>query len=244
MDRLSQQAVVSGARAGARRGFALAALLLAMASGCVSSGQLVPNLGDKPPVAQMTAVWSNQLMAGVDPTHNGAPMVGLAGRVFLYGPELKDSVLADGKVVVELYAPPPEQPQAPPVRMEVWEITKDKLNGVCLRKDFFGQGYTLNLPWPSYRPDITQVQLRMRYEPEKGMPVYTQEVLTFNGSAAAPQYSKRVETGDRQVIATQSPPTAPPGGAVQPTGFVQPAGASQAPVTKSFEMQLPGTFRR
>ena len=61
MDRLSQQAVVSGARVVARRGFALAALLLAAASGCVTTGQLVPNLGDKPAVATVTAVWINRL---------------------------------------------------------------------------------------------------------------------------------------------------------------------------------------
>jgi hypothetical protein len=210
-----------------------------MAAGCTTTGQqLVTNLADKPAVTQMTAVWSNQLMSGVDPTHNGAPMVGLAGRVFLYGPELKDTAIADGKLVVELYATPPEQPQAPPVRMEVWEITKDKLNGVCRRKDMFGEGYTLNLPWPSYRPDICQVQLRLRYEPEKGTPVYGQEVLTFNsGTGARPEYSRSIETGNRQVITTLSAPPAPPGATVQQT-------AAGQPTTKSFDMQLPGTVRR
>jgi hypothetical protein len=237
-----------------------------MTSGCTTTDQLVANTGDKPRVAQLTAIWNNQLIAGVDPVHNGAPMVGLAGRVFLFGPDQKEYLLADGKLVVELYATPPEQPQAAPVRMEVWEITKDKLNTVCLRKDFFGQGYTLNLPWPSYRPDITRVQLRPRYEPEKGTVVYgPEEMLALNnGAAAAPVYSKRVETGDRQMIAAPSPlAPGPQAGAIQQTGAVLPAGAIQQvgavqppsavppaggmqapPVMKSFDMQLPGALRR
>ena len=106
MDRCTDEVVVSEARGAARRGTALAGLLLALAAGCNGSGQLVPDVTAKPspPVALVVAIWNNHVVAGVDPAHNGAPMYGLAGRVFLYGPGQQENVVADGKLVVELYA--------------------------------------------------------------------------------------------------------------------------------------------
>ena len=158
MDRHAEQVVRGEARVGARRGFSLAALLLTLASGCVSSGQVTPDPGiSSPQVSQVVGMWNNQVLAGVDPAHNGAPMYGLAGRVFLFSPGMRENLIADGNLVVEMWATLPEQPQGPPVRLESWEIKKELLNGACLRKDIGGQGYTLNLPWPSYRPDLSQV---------------------------------------------------------------------------------------
>lgn len=229
MDRVPHEAAVSGARAAARRGTFVAALLLAVAPGCVSSGQVIPGLGEsaQPPVTVVAAYWQNQVIFGVDPVHNGAPMAGLSGRVCLFDKDVKDTRTADGRLVVELYAAPPEHPQGPPVRMEVWEISKETLNAQCLSKDRFGLGgYALNLPWPSYRPDIGQVQMRVRYEPAKGMPVYAAEtMLTLNsGPGATPVYTSRRETGDRRPIVTGSPPgPGPQAGAVQQAGAMQPA---------------------
>ena len=87
MDRHAKQAVRSGARVGARRGIALAALLLTLASGCVEHRARwcrtsSPRRGhaDRRRLGQSGAdrAWTR--------AHNGAPMYGLAGRVFLFGP--------------------------------------------------------------------------------------------------------------------------------------------------------------
>jgi hypothetical protein len=213
------------ARVAARRGVAVAALLLALASGCVGSGQLMPDLGTAapPPVAQVTALWSKEVMAGVDPLNHGAPLYGLAGRILLYGSDMKNAV-ADGKLVVELWATLPEQPQAPPAWMGKWEIDRATLQAKCLKTDSLGPGYTLNLPWPTYRPDITHLEIKVRYEPAKGLPVFTSgQVLLNNGPVPTPTYTRRMETGDRQPIVTAA---APPG-AVQPPSGMQPAGGMQ-----------------
>jgi hypothetical protein len=210
MDRHAEQ-VMRGGRGVARRGFALAALLLGLASGCVTTEQLAQQAGaGPPPITQVTAFWSNQLLRGVDPVHNGAPMYGVAGRIYLFGPDLSANLIADGKLVVEMYGSLPEQPQGPPALLETWEVKKEILNSVCLRKDGFGVGYTLNLPWEHYRPDVTRLEFRMRYEPTRGMTIYGQNLVTLNGGDATPTLARRTETGDHHVITTSGPPPAPP----------------------------------
>ena len=72
-------------------------------------------------------------------------------------------------------------PSGDKVDPEDAEIKKDILNSVCLRTDGIGQGYSLSLPWPSYRPDVAQVQLQVRYEPRKGLPVLTQNTVALSG---------------------------------------------------------------
>jgi hypothetical protein len=242
MDGHAQQAVGGTVRAALRAGTALAGLVLALASGCANTGQLMTALtGEKPapPVAQVGAMWGEHVITGVDPAHAGAPMYGLIGRVYLWPADMKQNLLADGKLVVELYATPPEQPQAPPVRMELWEIKKDVLNSVNLRTDGGGPGYSLSLPWPSYRPDITQVYMRVRYEPERGMPVESRSPLALNaGPVGQPVVSKRTETGNGQPVVTAAPPQTgtPPRGPVLPAGGPTVPGALQ-PVSGT---QVPG----
>jgi hypothetical protein len=205
--------------------------VVALASGCAATGQQLAAsvTADKPapPVSRVVAIWSNQIVTGVDPAHGATPMYGLAGRVLLLSADLKENLLADGRLVVELYAPPPGQPEAPPVKMESWEIKKDILNSVYQRTDIAGRGYSLSLPWPSYRPDITRVMIRVHYEPAKGVPVITQDSLALDGGPIAPPvYSRRTETGNGQPIAAAAPPGAPPQAAAPLRGMGAPAGAA------------------
>jgi len=172
-------------------------------------GEYQPQPADQAPVTQVVVLWSPQVVTGVDPVHQGAPIYGLAGRVFLFGPELKENLIADGDLVVDLYATPPEQPQVSPACSQTWVIKKDVLNREYLRKDGLDKVYTLNLPWPGYRPDITQVRLSVRYEPAKGVPISTQDLVTLNrGLVVTPTDPARAETGDsRPTVAL--PPAAP-----------------------------------
>jgi len=240
----------------------LASLVLTLIVGCAGSHSMVggPAETPSPAVAQILAIWNNQVITGVDPAHNGAPMCGLAGRVYLCGAGMREFVLADGKLVVELYGPPPPgQPQGAPVRMEVWEIKKELLNSGYKRNDGVGQGYSLSLPWPSYRPDIAQVQMRVHYEADKGgIPVYAAEsTVTLNsGPAATPMYSHRAETGSGQPI-VMGPPPGPvlqpgmmpppqPGAAPPPaTGPVQQAGFQPQPALMPWQQpQQPAAQQR
>jgi hypothetical protein len=243
MDRHAQPQVAKDSPA-ARRWALAPALLLSLACGCVGTEPfVVPGLIEKPtpPVTQVVAMWNNQVITGVDPTHNGAPMHGLAGRVWLFGSELRQNLLADGKLVVELYGILPGQTQ--PARLESWEIKKEMLNGVFRRTDGIGPGYSLSLPWPGYRPDITQVQLWVRYEPEKGVPISAINGVTLNsGPDATPVYTNRKELGNGQPVVTNPPAAAPqqvgavpqqqvlpPQGAIQQTGAMVPAAGTPLP---------------
>ncbi len=237
MDRDAEVTGTTAGRGMARRGIALAALLLTLASGCVGTDQLVSDLVANPTsVTTIAALWKDQLMAGVDPVHHGTPIYGIAGRIFLFGPGLTENLPADGKIVVEMYGLVPEQPQGPTVLLETWEIKKEDLARVCLRKDGLGTGYTLNLPWEHYRPDVRQLDIRTRYEPAKGgMPIYTRDLVQLvGGPGPEVNVSKRVETGDHRVVAATAPPAATqPAGPVssQQPGAVQQAMYPPAPVT-------------
>jgi len=235
MDCHAQPAVARTARAALRAGTAFTGLVLALASGCAGVDQLIAanHAAEKPatPVARVVAMWNNQVITGVDPAHGAAPMYGLAGRVYLYPVDFKENLTADGKLVVELYAVPPEQPQAPPVKMESWELKKDILNSINRRTDGVGEGYSLSLPWPSYRPEIAQVQMRVIYVPEKGLPVIDQSPVALNsGLVGSPVVTNRMETGNRQPVTAAAPPGPPPRSGVPPPGSaVLPAGGAPLP---------------
>jgi hypothetical protein len=236
MDRHADRSVSNEAWGRAGRGFAFAALLLTLASGCVGTGEFMVDssaAAAQASVEQLMVVWHNQVIAGADPVNHGEHLYGLAGRVYLTREGLSKMLVADGRLVVELYAVLPEQPQGPPVRQGQWVIEKPTLNAQCLSKDFVGTGYTLNLPWPTFRPDITRLEIRTRYEPAKGMPVFAQTIVTLNsGPAPAPVYANRMETGDGRMISTQTRPQQQP----QP---VQPGGAMPPPAQPPYQAQVP-----
>jgi hypothetical protein len=115
----------------------------------------------------------------------------LTGRLYLFGPQIDYPLAGDGSLIVELYAasPPAQpsptsaaQPSSPPPaelqRLERWELDKATLHKL-LRKDPIGWGYTLFLPWGSYRSDLTQVKLRVCYQPQRGTPLYADSPLTL-----------------------------------------------------------------
>jgi hypothetical protein len=152
-------------------------LLLFLAAGCETTGTFICT-GDQPPtgsVHQVVATWNNQVFTAPDPVHGGAAVTGLAGRLYLFGPQLDFPLEGDGAVVVDLYDPTSgtAAPNGTPVPLEEWRFDKDTLKRLE-RKDMIGWGYTLFLPWGTYRPEIKQVRLQVRYEPPGGSPLYDQ----------------------------------------------------------------------
>lgn len=144
------------------------------APGCVSTGSLVPWGGEKPPcgtVCQIVATWHKEIAYAPDPTCGGAPAPGLAGRIYLFGEQISYPLVGDGSLVVTLFDDAPTFEGKAPVMLEEWRIDKETLRRLA-RKDMVGWGYTLFLPWGSYRPDVYQVHFRVRYDPPKGAPIY------------------------------------------------------------------------
>jgi hypothetical protein len=152
-----------------------AALLLPLVlSGCVTLG---PHLAVGPPVSaeapsQMVVTWLPRAVQGVDVVHAGRTAVGLAGRAWLFGADAGTPLVGDGAVTVELYTESPT-PGAPPQLLETWNIDHENLHKKCLKRDMVGWGYNLELPWSTYRPDVTHVLMRVCYKPANGAPVYS-----------------------------------------------------------------------
>src|SRR5262245_31497220 len=157
--------------------FLLVPLSFLLSAGCVTLGPLLPGsdltAGTSP--FQVVAWWSNQVMWTPDPTHGGAPTPGLAGRVYLFGPEIDFPLVGDGALVVDLLDVATVGPDGKPVLLEEWRLDKDTLKRL-LKRDIVGWGYTVFLPWGTYRPEVSRIQLMVRYEPtnRSNPPLYAQ----------------------------------------------------------------------
>jgi hypothetical protein len=163
------------------------ALALACLSGCVAlegftvKGEMPPT----GPVCHIVATWNRDVAFAPDPLHGGRPTPGLTGRLYLFGREIKESLIGDGSLVVELDVLETPAPGARPTckLLERWEIDKVSLRKL-VQKDPIGWGYTLFLPWATYRPEITQVKLRVCYQPPGAMPLYTESQKTLTPGKA------------------------------------------------------------
>jgi hypothetical protein len=178
---------------------ALAAFALA---GCVITEGFHRPKEEMPtgPVHQVHATWESRVMTTQDVLNQGAPLSGLAGRMYLFGQELGAPVGGDGIAIVDLHDVSPETTQGKPKLLERWEIDRETLKRLA-RKDTIGWGYTLFLPWSTYRPDVTRVQLQVRYVPEKGLPLFSPPAVI-----GLPNEAPVVKTA-RQIIAGK--PTEP-----------------------------------
>jgi hypothetical protein len=155
------------------RPLALALTALGFAPGCVTLNTLVSG-GECPPTGvpcQVVATWHKYIVWTPDPVNGGVPTPGLAGRLYLFGPEIGRPIVSDGSLVVDLYD---HTAGGQPVLLEEWRIDSDTLRRL-LRRDPIGWGYTLFLPWGTYNPAITRVELKVRYHPVNGIaPLYAQ----------------------------------------------------------------------
>ena len=154
-----------------RRGAMVVAPILALVCGCVAMDTypVGPTTGLP---CQVVATWQPQVYTTHDPAHNGADTPTLVGRVYLFGPEIKYSMAAEGALVVDLYdgAAPLGAAAVPLEEYRYDSVTLSKL----LRRDAIGWGYTVPFMWSTYRPDVTRVQMKVRFEPAKGTPLYAE----------------------------------------------------------------------
>jgi hypothetical protein len=162
-------------RGRSRFAFCLVPFALCLA-GCINTGSfLLPGtdkLNGGP--CEVVVAWNPEVLSRPDPANRGAPTKGLGGRMYLFG-EGNDCPLigGDGCAIVDLYDETPPAGGNSEVPLEEWRIDSATLKRL-LRRDAVGWGYTLFLPWGTYRPDISHIELRLRYEPAKGTPLYAE----------------------------------------------------------------------
>jgi hypothetical protein len=144
--------------------------------GCVSTGGKQPP-PEQPPVAavhQVQSLWQGRIVTTADVVHQGAQLPGLAGRVYLLGPDLANGVKGKGKLAVDLYETDRTGPDGQPRLAEHYEFPDDVLNRLLRKDTMIGWGYTVFLPWPEYRAEIKHVRLKISFTPENGSPLFAQ----------------------------------------------------------------------
>jgi hypothetical protein len=150
-----------------------AGALLTAGAGCVTfdsktGSAAKPGTGV---VHQIHPMWEARIVTTSDTVNQGAPLMGLAGRVYLYGADMSTSLRGQGRITVDLFDPQQPGTDGQPKLLQRWDLDRASLNQL-FRKDIIGWGYTLFLPWPDYQPKTTRVQVQVCYTPEKGTPVF------------------------------------------------------------------------
>ncbi len=167
-----------------RQGILLLVLAGCLSSGCVSIGGPLLGESSKPkevPV-QLGVCWKHEVAFAPDPIHQGTPSPGLVGRVYLFGQEVGMPLEGDGGLQVELS----DASVNPPHPLEQWTLDPETLKKFQ-RKDMVGPGYSIFLPWSTYRPEVTHVVLKVSYQPKTGLPLYASpaSILLKNEGPAA-----------------------------------------------------------
>src|SRR5262245_57049655 len=143
--------------------FGLIALALAcLSTGCMSTAQwFSPNAGHSKaagPPQHMEAFWGKGVEWIPDPTKNGQPDPVLSCRLYFFaGEDVGYTSKADGTLTVDLYDDSGRASGQPSKHLEEWVFNSEVLPKMLQKDARLGDGYTIGLPWPSYRPDIRQV---------------------------------------------------------------------------------------
>ena len=132
--------------------------------------------GPKGPAVSVISAWQNRIDYLPDPTRDGEAGPGLAGQIFLLSPRGQPAI-ADGTLTVDLFDETPRAPGISPNKPERWQFKKDALKNLRMEDERFGQCYAVFLPWPTYRPDVTHVRVKVRFDPDQGgFPLYGEEM--------------------------------------------------------------------
>jgi hypothetical protein len=190
-----------------------------------------------PQPTEMTILWRNHIDYLPDRTRNGQMGPGLAGQMFLFGPGMYPAD-ANGKLVVAIYDETPRPAGQPASEPAWWEFSMESLRSLVMMDERFGVCYGLFLPWPKYSPDIKNIRIAARFEPEEGYELYAKEsriTIDLSPMGSRPQLEWKShlvprdqylaeEEAVRNAIRRQQMGTAgavvpalPPGGAAPPT---------------------------
>lgn len=120
---------------------------------------------------RVLAAWRNTVQFGADTTRGGAPFPCLSCRVYVFGKDQTYPLNADGGYFfVQLYDATPKENKADEgKRLEMWNFDSTKVP-LMRKRDVFGEGYWLILPWSTYNPDIKKVSLTVEYRYQSDLP--------------------------------------------------------------------------
>jgi hypothetical protein len=124
-------------------------------------------------VCQVVATWNHEVIFAPDPIHGGTPTPGLAGRLYLFGPEISYPLVEEGSLIVDLFDDTKAPASNPPLPLEEWRLDPATLKRL-VKKDMIGYGYTLFLPWGTYKPEVNQIHLKVHFVTAKGASYYAE----------------------------------------------------------------------
>jgi hypothetical protein len=139
-----------------------------------------------PEAVALLAMWNPQVEFVADlrkETDRLTPT--LRGHLYLMDKNGNITTAAEGdQLLVSVYEEKPQtDPSDNPIFLESWTITPACLKA-SFTKDTFGAGYTLSLPWHTYRADIKRVKFVVRFLPANGMKLWHEgSVMTLAHSA-------------------------------------------------------------
>lgn len=162
-----------------------------------AAAQAPVKLGKPAPAGpcELAVRWNNEIATAPDPTRGGELSHGLVGRVYLFN-QKKLPVEGDGSLHVELA----DASVNPPKPLERWNLDADTMQK-HLRKDAIGPGYSLFLPWGTYREDLKNVQMKVAYQPKNGTPMYaTPSTVVFSDGKFMPMPTASTGSGIKPVV--------------------------------------------
>jgi hypothetical protein len=139
--------------------------------------------------ARVEATWEGKLKSYMEPASAAAttgtpPSAGcaVAGRVRLFLTEKGKPQETDGSLTVMLYDCSPDSGLAEPLRIQEWHFEGELLKYFHAENDADSE-YSFVLPWNTYKKDMTNVRIDVKYEPKTGSALTTKgEVLTLDHS--------------------------------------------------------------
>ncbi len=175
-------------------------------------------MGPKGPAVSIATAWQNRVDYLPDPARDGEMGPGLAGQVFLFGTRDQPAT-ADGTLTIDLYDETKRAPGIPANKPERWQFKKDVLKTLRMVDERFGPSYVVFLPWPTYRPDVTHVRVKVRFDPDHGgFPLYAQESRFSLDTTLTPVTTPVMSTTlpmdapNPQPFGSGQPPTGAPSG--------------------------------
>ena len=150
-------------RASTRVGLLALLLVAALAAGCLTTENgggfwKVERPTDVCP-HQMVCVWQNNVLQVPDTTRGGQPMVGMAGRVYFFGEQLDFPKLCCGALGVSVF----DESSGKPIMIDHVEVDPETLKRLS-KKDFLGEGYSIFIPLPKYKEDMSKLRLRTAFK--------------------------------------------------------------------------------
>lgn len=156
--------------------FSMCILCLLIITGCAKFDlrRNIPwqETSDKP-VQSIVAFWSDAVIERT----SGPPYRGFGGRLLFYPADMKRPVKVHGTIVVYAFddnLPPPDNLK--PLRKYVF--TNEQLQQVYSDSKL-GPSYNVLVPWDEYSPDAQRVSLIVRYIPEDGPSVVSEQARMF-----------------------------------------------------------------